>query len=340
MDRLYCSIQEIVNDLSPLTGGNEASLLEAIRLASEYIDLELGAFIPYTEAKRFDGNGRDKLFVPPLLSVTSLVDDTVTHQTTDYLLYPRSKHWENGPYSWIQHDPDGNYASWSDELDIIVITGSWGKYNKTVDTGATVQNNPLTISGTALTVADGSKISVGMVLKIESEQVLVTATGAVTAAVTTVTEPVTASDDSITLASAVLVAAGEVIRIDLEKMKILDINATTKVASVARGWDGTKKTTHADNASVDVYRTYTISRAVNGTTAAQHVQTTAISRYIPPANIKRLCIMIASLWKRLADAQYAGRTANVELGQVLYNDAFPKRELEEIRKMYEYEVSI
>lgn len=340
MDRLYCTVKELIDDLLPLTGGNEAALLDAIQFASDFIDNDLGAFIPYTATKRFDGNGRDILFVPPLLSVTTLMDDTSTLASTDYLLYPRSKHWEDGPYSWIAHDPDGNYSEWTQEMDVISIAGSWGKYLKTLATGATVQNSPLAIGDTALVIADGSKLSPGMVSLIESEQVLVTATGAVTAAVTTVTEAVGMTDDTITLASATLVLVGETIRIDLEKMLILDINATSKVAYVARGWNGTKRASHADNASVDVYRTFTIKRGVNGTTAAQHIQTTAISRYIPPAPVARLCRMIAGLWKRLADSQYAGRTANVELGQVFYNDAFPKRELEEIRTMYNYEVNV
>ncbi len=340
MDRLYCTVKELVDDLLPNTGGSESALLDCIQFASDFIDEDLGSFIPYTATKRFDGNGRDKLFVPPLLAVSVLMDDTVTYQTTDYLLYPRSRHWEDGPYSWIQHDPDGNYASWSHELDIISIAGSWGKYLKSQLTGATVQNNPLLVGGTDLVVADGSKLSPGMALLIESEQALVTATGAVTAAVTTVTEPIGATDDTITLASATAVLMGETIRIDLEKMLILDINATTKVAYVARGWNQTKKTTHADNAVVDVYRTFTIKRGANGTTAAQHVLNVPISRYVPPAPVGRLCRMIAGLIKKLADSQYAGRTANVEIGQVFYNDAFPRNELKQIREMYAYEVSV
>lgn len=340
MDRLYCTVKELIDDLLPLTGGNEVALLDCIQFASDFIDNDLGAFIPFTATKRFDGNGRDKLFVPPLLSVTTITDDTATYQMTDFLLYPRSRHWEDGPYSWIQHDPDGSYASWSADLDIIAIAGSWGKYLKSVATGATVQNNPLLVGDTALVIADGSLLSPGMVLLIESEQALVTATGAVTAAVTTITEAATAQDDTITLASATLVKVGETIRIDLEKMFILDINATTKVAYVVRGWNGTKKASHVDNAAVDVYRTFTIKRGVNGTTAAQHILNVAISRYVPPMPIKNLCRMIAGLWKRLADSQYAGRTANVEMGQVFYNDAFPKKELEKLHELYDYEVSV
>lgn len=340
MDRLYCTVNELVGDLLRETGGDEVQLLDAIQFASDFIDEDLGSFIPYTATKRFDGNGKDTLFVPPLLAATTITDDGNTLQTTDYLLYPRNKHWEDGPYSYIKHDPDGSYSEWTDELDVVTIAGSWGKYLKSQLTGTTVQNNPLAIGGTDMTVADGSKVSVGMALLIESEQVLPTATGTPSAAVTTVTEPVGASDDTITLASAVLVSVGEVIRIDLEKMLILDINATTKVAYVARGWNKTKKATHADNASVDVYRTFTIKRAVNGTTAAAHNQGTAIYRYVPPAPIGRLCRMIAGLIKKLADSQYAGRVGNVELGQVMYNDAFPRNELEKIRAMYDYEKAV
>lgn len=329
MNRLYATVAEVLQDLNPDSGGNEVSILESIRFASDFIDKrpKLGAFIPYTEAKRFDGNGEDRLFIPPILTVTSVVNDDVTLASTDYLLYPRDKHWENGPYSSILHDPDGDYAGagWTDEKDVLVITGKWGKYDKSAATGATVQNDPQAAGDVTLAVDDGSKISPGMVLLIGTEQELVTGTGAVTAAVTTVTEPIAESDTEITLADATKVFIGEIIRVDLEKMKVLDINTTTKKALVARAYHGTARATHADNSAVDVYRTFSVDRGVNGTTAAAHLKTTTISRYLPPPEINTLCRQIACNIQNLKKSGYAGKSGNVDgNGQEFFYFAFPR----------------
>jgi hypothetical protein len=44
--------------------------------------------------------------------------------------------------------------------------------------------------------------------------------------------------------------------------------------------------------------------------------------------------MIAALVKKLIEAKYAGRTGNPDLGQVFYNDAFPRDELAKIKDLY------
>jgi len=339
MDRAYCTVAELVADLFKTVGCDETAMLEHIRSASQFIDQRLGMFIPVTETRYFCGHGRTRLNLPPMLGVISIVNDDVTLSTSDYLLYAGDqpgRMWENGPYTALVVDPDAtNLGSWSDTEDGVAITARWGLYERSVSTGATVQNNPLAAVDTALVVADGSKLSPGMVLLLETEQALVTATGALTAAVTTVTESVALTDDELTLANETLVKAGEVIRIDFEKCLILDTNSTTHKAAVIRGYNGTKQAVHADNAAVDVYRTYTISRAANGTTAAAHAQGTAISRYVPPEDIKILAKQVSALIKKLADSGYAGRTGNAELGQVFYNDIVSKFNLELIEQNYE-----
>lgn len=175
-DRLYCTIDELRQDLLGVdTQIEEAVALSRIRSASDYLD-RWGPFIPKTEAKRFDGPGGKVLFVSPLLSVTSLVDDTTTLTSSDYLLYPRNRHWEDGPYTRVETDPDGSLGAWSHERDNIVITGQWGMYNRNESTGATVQNTTsISGSGTSLIVQSSAELCAGMVLLIESEQLLTTA---------------------------------------------------------------------------------------------------------------------------------------------------------------------
>jgi hypothetical protein len=83
-----------------------------------------------------------------------------------------------------------------------------------------------------------------------------------------------------------------------------------------------------------VYRKLEVVRGVNGTTAATHLISTAISRYLVPADVLFLCKEIATLMAHKAETGYAGRTGNAELGQVFYNDAFPRYDIERVRDHY------
>lgn len=175
MDRLYACVAEVMSDIGDETKPHSDLLYRCIRSASSWIDRRAGWFIPVTETRRFDGEGGIRLRVDPLLAVTSIVDDTTTLAASDYLLYPRNRHWENGPYTSIEIDPDSSHGFWSSERDVVVIAGRWGKYEEAASLGVTVANTTeITASGTTLKVSNGGAVSAGMVLKIESEQLLVT----------------------------------------------------------------------------------------------------------------------------------------------------------------------
>jgi hypothetical protein len=329
-DRCYCSVEDVVGWGSK----DEAELLTFVRSASDWITKKIGDFIPVTAAKRYDGTGDIDLTVAPLLAVTSIVDDGDTLVTADYLLYPRNKWWENGPYTRIRIDPDATTLNaWTWEEDIVVITGRWGLYEESANTGATVQDDPLTNSATSLLVDDGSKIRPGLVLLVETEQLFVEATSStVTDSTADTAEAVDNSEEAIDTSDGTKVNIGEIIKIDNEKMLVLDIQSNTIV--VERGWGGTTRATHNTSVNINVYRTFTIKRGVNGTTAAEHVQTTAISKYIPPWEVKYLCKQMASIMSKKADSSYAGKTGNVELGEVFYHDEMPTKVLKEIKKQY------
>ena len=158
--RTYCTLMEMFQDLSMPGARDEATMMRYIKDASDWIDRELGNFIPITEAKRLDGEGGIDLWVPPLLTVGTIVDDANTLLTTDYLLYPRSRCWENGPYIRITLDPDATtIGSWSNEADIIVITARWGLFELSRLTGATVASQDA--SSTSLEVDTAVEISPG-----------------------------------------------------------------------------------------------------------------------------------------------------------------------------------
>lgn len=335
-DRLYCTLAELMDDLGleGLKPREEKRAMDRIQAASDYIDEKFGQFIPVLRTRRYDGPGGRTLFVELLLSLTSIVDDTVTLVSTDYLLYPREKHWDNGPYTRIEIDPDSaSLGAWTAKKDDIVIVGLWGKYLKSLTTETTVANaTQISSSGTALQVANGSKVSPGMILLIESEQLLVRATGARSAATSLLNEALDATELEVDVDSSAEFNAGEVIRVETEDMLIEDIGGNTLV--VLRGWNGTTPAAHANDTAISVYRTYTVERGVNGTTAAAHANGMAISRYVPPGDVNWLARQIAGLMQNKAKGGFAGKSGSAELGTIFYHDEFPKRQVEEVKSNY------
>lgn len=332
----FCTVDDLVADTkSP--GVNEARMFQAIREASDYLQKEIGWFIPVTLTQNFKGSATAEQFVPPLLSITSISDYGTALTSVDYILKPENAHWANGPYTRIIADPDSVLLyTWTDEVDAVAITGKWGLYNRTASLSATVADTTKqTDSQTTLKVSSGAKVSPGMLLLIGSEQEHVTGWGSPTESVTTVTEAVTATADQLTLADASLVNVGEIVRIDFEQMKITDRRTTPKLVSVIRGYNGTGRVAHADNSAVDVYRTVDVVRGVNGTTASEHANGVSISRYFVPDDIQFLAKEIATLIVNKAAGGYQGRTGNAELGVVFYNDAFPRADIDRIKARYE-----
>jgi len=327
-DRVYCTIQDVINDLG-LQGDDNGDLLERfIRPASDWIDRKIGMFIPYTEERSYNGNSYQNLDIDPLLAVTSLTEDgdTVTAGTSsgNYKLYPLERHWQNGPYTRALF-VDRN---WSVDEANVVITGRWGLYEETSAIGVSVTQ---TDSATNLVSTDGSAISPGMVLLIGTEQELVTGYSDPTAATSLVDGAIAATDDTITVDNGDEFAAGETIQIGVEDIYIHKINTDTLY--VRRGWNGTSKAAHSNDSAINVYRTFTVKRGVNGTTAAAH-DTAAVSRYVVPWDISYLCRQIAGLMKKKSDGGFAGKTGNAEMGEVFYHQEFPKEVYREVMSNY------
>ena len=331
-EQIFCTMDELLADADD-NGGDAAALLKHIRAASQVLLQEIGKFIPLTQEVRLDGNGKARLFVPPLLAVSSLVNGDDTLVSTDYLLRPNGRMWVDGPYTQLDVDPDSaNLSAWYAEADSVVINGRWGLYEKSEDTGANTGASEQSVSSTSLVTTNGSKVSPGMVCLIGTEQELVTGYGAVTASVTTLAEDLDLVEEEISVANGALLSVGEIVRAGFEQMKILDINGNTLY--VRRGWNGTKKATHASASALDVYRTFTVVRAVNGTTAAVHSAGSDIYRYLVPEDVRILCVEIATLMRRKALGGFAGKSGNSELGEVYYHDMFPRFDLERVRSHY------
>lgn len=331
--QIFACVNDMVND-AEASGGNEAQMYQAIQQASDYLSKALGWFIPVLKTVKMRGNYSTLLFTPPILSVVgSITNDGEALTTADYKLLPDDRFWANGPYTQIEIDPDSALISeWSgDDVDSVQIPAQIGLYVMEVDTG-TLLNGAINASVTSLAVDDGSKVSPGMVLLVDNEQMLITAWGTPTASVTLIAANMDSSQTTIAVDDGTKVNAGEIIRIGFEQMKVLEIQTNT--ISVLRGWNRTAMVSHLDNDAVAVYRTVTVERAINGTTAATHANDSAISRYVAPPDVVYLCKQIATLMISKAKSGYAGRSGNADLGTVFYHDAFPRFEIERIKRLY------
>lgn len=329
--QLFVCVNDLIEDQQS-AGASEARWFQAIRDASDFLQKEIGWFIPVKATRKWNGKGSVKLFVDPLLSVTSIANDGTALSASDYILNPNGKHWEEGPYTWLTIDPDAtSLSAWADEEEGVVIAGLWGKFSRQLATGATVGTTQ-SAGASTLAVNDGGKVSPGMVILLGDEQELVTGWDDPTTNVTALNGAITATDDVLTLDSGSAVKRGEIIRLDFEQMKVRDIR--NNQVSVIRNWNGSGAVLHTDNTQVDVYRTVTVERAVNGTDAAEHTSSTAVSRYAAPDDIQFLTRQIATLMLNKAKSGYQGRTGNAEMGTVFYNDAFPRFEIERVASNY------
>jgi len=329
----FCTVNDLVAD-KQAPGVDEARMFQAIKDASDWVQKDIGWFLPVTMTNYFTGNGSGKLIIPPsLLAIVSISNDGVTLSASDYLLKPDHGFWANGPFGKIEVKVNASLSNWSTEQDGIEVEGRWGKYERSAEIGATVQNDTQqSNSQSTLKVSDGGRVSPGMVLLIGDEQESVSGWSDPTESVTLLNGGISANDEIVTVDNGALLNTGEMLRIGFEQMKIKDKRSDQ--VSVIRGWNGTGRVLHADNAPVDVYRTVNVERGMNGTDAAVHVLTTAISRYVVPDDVLLLTKEIATLSVNKALSGYQGRTGNADTGVVFYNDIFPRFDIEQIKKNY------
>ena len=328
MEQIYCSVSEIVEDVGQL-GISEAAVMGKIQAASQFILKEIGQFLPVLETRYFEGEGDDELLVPPLLKVTSILNQGVTLQATDYLLQPDGRRWRNGPYDTIELYDLGSALAWS-ELDRgVVVPGWWGMYDEAVSVQLSAVSQ--LIGDTTLVVSDGSKVSPGMVLLIGAEWELVTGTGAATAAGTTLSVNLDESAEEMKVSDGTKVNVGETIKVDFELMRVLDVSGN--LVNVARGINGTARRPHSLNTAVMALRTFSVVRGANGSTAAAHTSA-AVSRQVAPADVNYLCRQIAALMINKAKTNFSGRGGNDEAGTGFWVNEFPKNQIEAVKSNY------
>jgi len=327
----YCTLSEMAADLGDI-GIRDDVLARFIIPATQYLLNEIGQFLPIYETRVFSGNSKADLVINPLLTLESVTNDTTPVLAGSYILEPTTRMWQYGPYVKISLDlQNATGAFWIPKKDAVQISGTWGLYEQIKTTGATIKTTQGAADAT-LEVSDAGKVSSGMLLLVESEMQFVTGFSDPAAAVTSLSVTCDNQTESLTVASTANIHVGEIIRIDFERMLVLD-KTSTKI-NVARGWAGTTKTAHSSSADIDVYKVFTVDRAVNGSAAAAHAATTAIQRYIMPEDVNYLCRQIATLMMKKSQTGYAGRSGNSETGETFYNFEFPRDVIERVKRNY------
>lgn len=318
--QLYCAISDLLGDLGVPGAADEEMVMRKIRSASRFLEGKIGQFLPVIEARAFSGDGISTLFLQaPLLRITSITHDTKALTAgVDFSLAPQERWWPGGPYSRLVAKIDSTLlGNWLEYPESTAITGWWGLYDGAVSLAVSAVSQ--LIGDTTITVSDGSKVSPGMLLLIESEFEEVTAAGTMTDSTATTNGALDAVVETITLSNGALVKVGEVIKVNFERMLVLDIEANS--VAVERGYARTKKASHLTGQTVYVQRTYAVSRGANGSTAAGHTSA-AVSRQMPPADVHYLCIEMAALaWKK-AQTGFSGRQGTAE-GETFYYNEFP-----------------
>jgi hypothetical protein len=319
--QIYCTVEDLVKDLNLSGDDDKMNALRYIRSASAMIARKIGNFIPKVETRRFQSpkRGRD-LYVSSLLSVTTILNDGVA--VTDYDLHPYNRYWPDGPYTRIYTEQ----VNW-DDRDIL-ITGKFGLFDYKEALGLSVTQ---TDSASTIAVTNGSLLSIGGVLAVEDEQEFVGGYGSTTALTSKLAGAIDAAQATIIIDNGAEVNRGEVIQLSTERMRILAISGNNLV--VARGYEGTLKQSHLDDADISVQRTYSVERGVNGTTAAAHDNKT-VYQYLAPYDVNWLCREIAGLMYNKAKTGFSGRSGNAETGETFYYNEFPNDPIKKVGENY------
>ena len=181
----YAGLAEL-KSLASITGSDgDSSLWLALEAASRAVDRFCNRHFYVLNATRtFDVDGVAGFGVPDLVSVTTLCEDAdqdrvfeVTRGPDDYLLYPLNAEpaspWGR-PYHRVLADPVGPRPAFTVGRRAVEIAGRWGYRCDAADAGADVdQGGTLSAVATTVTVTDGSLVSAGQTLLLDSEQLFV-----------------------------------------------------------------------------------------------------------------------------------------------------------------------
>lgn len=231
-----------------------------------------------------------------LISVTTLQtkaqdSSPTTIPSSDFFTEPNNT---GPPHNRIEIDQSStaSFEAGDTSQRSISVLGSWGYGNDTRLAGTVASGLDSDTTATSFVASDGSLVDVGDTLLVESEQIFVSEVA--NAQVGSEQVDMAGNIDALPSTVAITVDSGsnffasEMILIDSERMFIDSISGN--VLTVVRAYDASVIASHNNNTAVHAFRTFTIERGVNGTTAATHADATSISVYEPPFDIVELCI--------------------------------------------------
>lgn len=297
-----------------------AQVDRAIEAASDSIDggthriggLLHRRFYPVTATRYFDWPADSRahrlwLDQHELISATSLVTGGVTVDSGDYFLRP----YDGPPYTHVEINlaSSASFGGGDTHQRAVAIGGVWGFGADETAAGALVE--ALDTSETGVDVTDSSKISVGHLVRVDTERMLVTDVAMLDTGVNTAGALAQqTSGTAVTLSTTTNAPQpGEVILVDAERMLVTALAGLVLV--VKRAYDGTVLAAHASGADIYAPRTLTVVRGAVGTTAAVHDTAAAVARHTPPALVRDLSVAEAEAQLLQETSGYARRAASV-----------------------------
>lgn len=243
-----------------------------------------------------------------LISLDSVTSGGTSISTGDVLLEPANF---GPPYTRIEIDRSAGSIGWTSgdtPQRAIAMTGLWGYRNNTASAGALAEALDEPETDVDVTGAAAVALGVGSLLACESERMVVTGRSWLTTGQTIQTTSLTAtnSDVTVNVTSSAGFARREIILIDSEKMEILDIVGNALM--VRRAYGGTVLAAHSTGTTIYGSRTLTVERGALGTTAASHLTSTALTRWVPPALAFQLALAEAQTELAQTAAAYARTT--------------------------------
>jgi hypothetical protein len=197
---------------------DDARLINALEAAAAGIERATGRrFSPHRLTRLHDyTNPVELLLEDDLLDLVSITNgDGSTVALTDVIRLP-----DTAPHSVLRLTGSSAFLYMRSPLEAISVTGIWGWHERWSTawrgTGDTVQNNPLTGTATALTVAD--------------------------------------ADGADSIGESPRFQVGHLLKIDDEYLRVVSVNTTSNVLTVLRGVNGTTAAAHNLNALISSYQ--------------------------------------------------------------------------------------
>jgi hypothetical protein len=243
-------------------------------------------FYPIQATRTFDYPGPNttalvlRLHEQELVSATTVTSDGVA--ITGYFLRPDI----GPPFDRVEIDRNGDDSFSGGPQRAIAITGLWAGAKNTEVTETTLSAAITTTTATTMDINTCPGVGVGSVVRVDNERMIVTGKSFVTASLTVSALTSNNNSTSLTVTDGSLFTQYETLLIDSERVQVVDIAGNTLILRRAVG--GTPLAAHAIGAQIYWQHRLQVERGALGTTAATHLISATVYRWIPPASVAAL----------------------------------------------------